>query len=334
MAYGYISFLNKDADYNSTTEWSDELNIKLKSVLGEDTITDFDNIWEQIAKENNLTYGPSLQGWCNISKEASSEWIGEIKDINNFFKEFLSNSVTKQVFSTLRDYNWTISEPFISEQCRFITNTDNIIDWTSVIEKIKDVTGQFDIHNEELSDKSLPVIEYESLAKKRLHGQIDKYIEQTKDKRTSKRNRELKEQAYKTFQSWIDAGIMLSNISWEDFFPDIHFDKSIEQKFAEIVGVTPIPGRTFVTRVAPGKTAPWHWDMLPDVSTYKEKGKLFRYVAFMHDPIPAQTLSFEKQTFWNPKKGEIYQWKDVNDMHAAANSSIEPYYLFHMIGYK
>jgi len=202
-------------------------------------------------------------------------------------------------------------------------NTENKIDWKTTLDVVRPKKGVYDIYNPSLEysdDKS----KVES-AKEKLEWDLQRAIDNGTDLK-------IIESARKVLGAWWDNGYTMSQVMWEDFYAGDHFDISVQETFAKIVEATPI--RVMITRLQPGKVAPPHYDVFPDLSPWKDKGRLVRYTCFIDEPEMGHTFSFPKHAYFNEEIGNIYEWEHVHGWHAGANASLRPYYLFHFIGYK
>jgi hypothetical protein len=215
----------------------------------------------------------------------------------------------------------------------YIGNTGDKINWNSIVTNLEGKLGFTDISDPVNVDASKSINTNEDFARNKWFADVKKYAEEVKDSVTPEHLNFLVNETNSTYQKWVDAGYLIHQISWEDYYPDSHFDRSLEDIFASITNTTPIPHRVFITRLRPGKVAPWHFDTLPDISKYKKLGKVDRWICFMHDPVPGQVMIINDFTFHNEKVGEIFKWDNRNNFHAAANASLKPYYMFHYEGY-
>lgn len=215
----------------------------------------------------------------------------------------------------------------------YVGNTGDKINWQDIIDNLKGKKGWPDISNPLDIDPSKSINENEEFARRKWVTDVVKYSGEIKNSVTPEHLDYLIAGITSTYQKWVDAGYLIHQLSWDDYYPDIHFDRSLETIFSQITNTTPVPKRVFITRVVPGKVAPLHTDILPDISKYTNLGKVDRWLCFMHAPIPGQVMMINDTAFYSEKAGDIFKWNDRNDPHSAANASLEPYYLFHYEGY-
>jgi hypothetical protein len=218
---------------------------------------------------------------------------------------------------------------------KYVGNCAELINWNDVIDSIKDLHASTDICDPKDLSPTLSAEENEATAIRRIKEQEDLYFDEMSKTKGVDAANILRSKTENTLNSWIDAGYKYSEITWEDYYVE-KFPTVLEASniFTGIINATPIPGRVFITRLKPGKVAPWHYDVLPDISEYKKLGSLVRFVCFIQEPIPGHTFSFNNITYYNESVGNIYEWTNVDDYHSAANSSLQPFYMFHWQGYR
>lgn len=138
--------------------------------------------------------------------------------------------------------------------------------------------------------------------------------------------------AYEIYNNFKKANYNFSVIRWYDYFPGEHFDKSVEDKFGEIVNCKPC--RSWISRVDPGYYAPYHWDIDEKENEYLRMGSLKRFTCFITEPKFGQVMIVEDQCLYNQPVNTIYQWPSYRSWHAASNSGLEPQYLYQFLGYQ
>jgi len=189
---------------------------------------------------------------------------------------------------------------------KFIANTDNLINWNNVIELCQSSTTGDKNTVSSVVDRS----EAEAVGNR---GLLDSYR--------------------KVIGTWQQAGYDLNQIEWYDYYPGEHFDISVQDTFAKLIGAEPL--RVFVSEVYPGVTIPYHWDVEDKEEEWlAEYGMLYRYVCCMDVPKPASVLMFDTEALTLNTQGDIYEWNHYKDFHSAVNGSDSPQYYFHFLGYK
>lgn len=204
----------------------------------------------------------------------------------------------------------------------FFGNCKDIINWEEVNASLEGHEGWYDI-----SRPDDPITEEQLLAKTK--SSLDDYFLTNPENKTQEYLTHIRTEADTVMGNWLSAGYKYKNIFWENFRTGNELSESLATEFAKIVNAVPL--RVFITRIVPGVTAPWHYDVLPD---YSEYGEVVRYICFIHKAIPGQIIAFKDVTFYNEDIGNIYKWDDTKQWHAAANASLQPYSLFHFEGYK
>jgi hypothetical protein len=175
----------------------------------------------------------------------------------------------------------------------FIGNCTSV-DWDSVIDSIAELTGEARTYNK---DFYLNV-----------DGRFNEIIE-----------------------IWKTAGYDKSNsVEWINYYPDKHFDSAVVKQFEEYTGTT--CARAWVSKIRPGKYAPYHWDIDDYEEEYLAQGQLVRYTAHPCVPTLGQVLIVEEHLFHNEAQGNVYKWASHHNWHAGGNCSFKPKYLFNYLG--
>jgi hypothetical protein len=134
-------------------------------------------------------------------------------------------------------------------------------------------------------------------------------------------------------EQWKKAGYDKSGtVEWINYYPDKHFDATIIKQFEEFTKTTCI--RAWVSKIRPGKYAPYHIDIDDKEEEYLAQGELVRYTAHPCVPSKGQVLIVDQTVFHLEEQGNIYRWPDYRAWHAGGNCSFEPKYLFNFLGIK
>jgi hypothetical protein len=128
------------------------------------------------------------------------------------------------------------------------------------------------------------------------------------------------------------ANYDFSSVDWIDYYPGTHFDNACVEEFSNIVGHRLC--RAWISRVDPGKNAPWHWDVDDREEEYLQQGSLKRWTCFITEPKVGHSLIIGNKGFYNEPAGTIYEWPSHREWHCAANCGLEPQLLFHFLGYQ
>jgi hypothetical protein len=129
-----------------------------------------------------------------------------------------------------------------------------------------------------------------------------------------------------------DAKFNKAAIKWINYYPDIHFSNSIVTQFIDLVGANG-SHRAWVSRIDPGYAAPWHWDADEKERDYLKKGPITRYTLFLKDFAPGQIFVLDKDIIVQAKEGEVIKWKSHALWHSAANVSLVPNWMIHLVAY-
>lgn len=180
---------------------------------------------------------------------------------------------------------------------KFIGNSNHIVDWQEVIDHLE--TQQPAYIGPRL-DQSLNVIGVGEISKK-----------------------------------WKEAGLVTvkngGSVGWDMFSPDINFDRSIIDKFADFVNCACTCA--WISRVNPGKMVAWHWDVSEDEEKYRAlQYPLLRFSCHMNVHEPGQVLVVDDHCIYNEEQGNVYQWPSRESWHGSANFGFKPKYLFNFFG--
>jgi hypothetical protein len=131
-----------------------------------------------------------------------------------------------------------------------------------------------------------------------------------------------------------DAGYKMGheggNARWGMFFPGTHFDKLVVDKFLQFVGIEDYIN-CWISKVAPGDVAPWHWDITDDEATLALESKgLVRFHCHVSPPTHGHIFIVEDTCLYNRAQGDVFQWPDRKSWHAGANAGLTPKYTFNL----
>lgn len=136
---------------------------------------------------------------------------------------------------------------------------------------------------------------------------------------------------------WKNAGLVTvkngGSVGWDMFSPNVNFDISIVNAFADYVGCDYTCA--WISRVNPGRMVAWHWDINEDEEKYRNDGiELDRFSCHINVHADGQVLVVEDQCIYNPNQGDTYQWPSRMSWHGSANFGFTPKYLFNFYGPK
>jgi hypothetical protein len=140
--------------------------------------------------------------------------------------------------------------------------------------------------------------------------------------------------AYKEIlKKWQDAQFNLASIKWTNYYPGLHFQSELVNQLVIDLKLSGLH-RAWVSRVDPGFMTGWHWDVDDNEEQYLEKGSIVRYTIALQDFAPGQIFILDKEYHLDSVAGKIIQWSDHRLWHTAMNSSYQPNWMLHILGYE
>ena len=132
---------------------------------------------------------------------------------------------------------------------------------------------------------------------------------------------------------WQQAGYDKSNtVEWINYYPGKHFSQDVISKFESYTNTKCV--KAWISRINPGKYAPYHWDIDDHEEEYLKQGQLVRYTAHPCQPSKGQVLIVDKHVFHMEEQGNVYKWNDHRAWHGGGNCSFKPKFLFNFLGIK
>lgn len=124
------------------------------------------------------------------------------------------------------------------------------------------------------------------------------------------------------YNDWLNAGYNMpaANLT---LFKCEHFGQELEDAVLKILNIPGPLTRSEISCLQPGDMAPWHTDHSPNQ-------KVIRVHIHVSTPQPGQFLMIGNEVIYNLCQGDIVQWDDKMQPHAAVNCSPEPSYLYHI----
>jgi len=182
----------------------------------------------------------------------------------------------------------------------YIGNCKNLIDWNKVIENL------------EKSDEG------EIFNKKRIEKLIEDISKDVKNSSEIEHNKQ-------TSVIWKENNYFLDSINFKLYRPG----KNYEHTICDIISSF-LKGKyltSSISRVDPGFTVGIHRDSTPNLLLDKT---VKRYVIFINPPEVGQIFILGDECFHNEELGNIYEWRNMDLLHSAANTSFKSQYLFHI----
>ena len=132
---------------------------------------------------------------------------------------------------------------------------------------------------------------------------------------------------------WQEAGYKYGDpsIEWTNYFPGTNFDRSIVDTFESIVGAK--PWMVWISKIRPGKMAPWHFDAHSNIDEALALGTPIRFTCYIQDPHPGHVSIVENVAIYYASKGSIYQWSNHDAWHSGMNGGLVDKYMFNYWGY-
>lgn len=179
---------------------------------------------------------------------------------------------------------------------KYISNTGDTIDWDAVIEQIRHKPGVTLKYNEKTFNKDLKGFD-------QLH------------------------------KEWQLAGYKFDDdaIEWTNYFPGSDFSEIVVERFKELTGVN--PWMVWVSRIKPGRMAPWHFDAHTKIDELIDK-TVIRYTCYIQKPTFGHVSIVEDSCIYRPEQGSIYQWPSYDSYHCGMNGGFTDKYMFNYWGYQ
>ena len=91
--------------------------------------------------------------------------------------------------------------------------------------------------------------------------------------------------------------------------------------------------KSWISKIYPGKTAPWHWDWDVDWKKYTEQGNPVRFTAMINEPAPGHVFIVGDEALYNEKQGDVHKWPDFKSYHGGTNCGLVPKFNFNYLAY-
>jgi hypothetical protein len=126
---------------------------------------------------------------------------------------------------------------------------------------------------------------------------------------------------------WKEANYKLDSVKWTNYYPGVHYDTGdIDETLCKILNVK--LRRSWISRIDPGYSAPWHWDVEDDP---EEVGDALRYTVFLGDSKLGHIFILgEEDYFINVKHGTMIKWNRYDEWHIGMNAGLVPKYMYHL----
>jgi hypothetical protein len=132
---------------------------------------------------------------------------------------------------------------------------------------------------------------------------------------------------------WQDNGYKTvelgGTVQWDMFFPGVHYDQSVEDKFCELFEIRP-NSKSWISRLWPGRQAPIHWDVHDDEAELLKQPDMPRWHCHINKPTFGHVFVCENEVFYNRQQGDAFRWDSRRYWHAGSNCGLVPKYLFNL----
>lgn len=127
-------------------------------------------------------------------------------------------------------------------------------------------------------------------------------------------------------KTWEEANYPDEMIKWINYYPGVHYTEEIDKLVCDHFNIG--YRRSWISKIEPGYSAPWHWDVEDDPEDYD--GPL-RLSIFIQDCSPGQIFILGKEDcFYNMTAGDGIFWHRFNEYHIGMNAGLEPKYMYHL----
>jgi hypothetical protein len=124
----------------------------------------------------------------------------------------------------------------------------------------------------------------------------------------------------------------MSSAEWINYYPGKDFSESVNAVFGNFVK-HPNVIRSWISRINPGKTAPWHWDVDDNEEQYLQQGKLVRFTCKIGIHDPGHITVIGDHVLYNNRSGDVFQWPEHRAWHGSANAGLVPKYQFNYLAH-
>ncbi len=132
---------------------------------------------------------------------------------------------------------------------------------------------------------------------------------------------------------WKQAGYdQCDSVEWINYYPDSHYNSIVAEKFS--IWSNSKCARNWISRMRPGKMAPFHQDIDDNLEEYLAMGELVRFSVFISQPSPGGLFLLKEQVYHNEPQGKVIMWDDYLDWHAGVNCGLTDKFMFHYLGVK
>ncbi len=133
---------------------------------------------------------------------------------------------------------------------------------------------------------------------------------------------------------WNKANYPNDAVKWINYYPGQHYSEDdIDRTLCKYLNVK--YRRSWLSRIDPGYSAPWHWDVEDDA---EEEENALRFSVFLGDGKLGHIFILGGESgepgnedyFINMKHGSIIEWNNYHNWHIGANIGLQPKYMYHL----
>lgn len=134
-------------------------------------------------------------------------------------------------------------------------------------------------------------------------------------------------------KQWKTAGYdKCDSVEWINYYPGKHYSETVAEKFSKWSDSQ--CARNWISRMRPGKMAPFHQDIDDNIEEYLSKGSLVRFSVFISEPSLGALFIIKDQVHHLQPRGKVILWNDYLDWHAGVNCGLRDKFMFHYLGIK
>lgn len=129
------------------------------------------------------------------------------------------------------------------------------------------------------------------------------------------------------------SGYLPESAEWINYYAETgDYDEEVNKLFGEFVGKTKF-ARVWISRINPGRTAPWHWDIDDLSNEFESAGSLIRYTARINKDGTGQVALVDDYAIIGGEQGDVYEWTDTKLWHGSANVGYTVKYQFNCLAF-
>jgi hypothetical protein len=118
-------------------------------------------------------------------------------------------------------------------------------------------------------------------------------------------------------------------VQWDMFFPGVHFDQSVVDKFCKKYGIEKYDS-AWISRVHPGRFAPIHWDVNDNEEYYLSVPDRLRWHAHIGKPAFGHIFVVDNELLYGKEQGDVFLWSSRRLWHSGMNCGLVPKYTFNI----